>query len=87
MIVLSKAKEEAPFMKKPAVMKTQLWDMIVLLDIVHNMVDMCNSKAFNKMEIKPEVINHYLGKFSITYKSMMNEWLAQFSHFIPPTPK
>ena len=51
------------------------------------MVDMCNSKAFNKMEIKPEVINHYLGKFSITYKSMMNEWLAQFSHFIPPTPK
>ena len=32
------------------------------------MVGVYNGKTFNQMEIKPEMIGHCLGEFSITYK-------------------
>merc|ERR1739844_107123 len=31
-------------------------------------VGVYNGKTFNQVEIKPEMIGHYLGEFSITYK-------------------
>ncbi|KAM4871833.1 small ribosomal subunit protein uS19-like [Thomomys bottae] len=67
---LSKAKKEAPPMKKPGVAKTQLQDMIILLEMMGNMVGVYNGKTFNQVEIKPEMISHYSSKFSITYKSV-----------------
>uniref|UniRef100_A0A8C2QJ64 40S ribosomal protein S15 n=1 Tax=Cricetulus griseus TaxID=10029 RepID=A0A8C2QJ64_CRIGR len=58
-----KAKKE-----KPEVVKTHLRDMIILPEMVGSMVGVYNSKTFNQVEIKPEMIGHYLGEFSITYK-------------------
>ncbi|EGW03907.1 40S ribosomal protein S15 [Cricetulus griseus] len=67
---LRKAKKEALPMEKPKVVKTYLRDMIILPEIV----GMYNDKTFNQVEIKPEMIGHYLGEFSITYKPVKHDW-------------
>jgi len=65
---LRKAKKAASVLEKPATIKTHLRDMIVLPEMVGSMIGIYNGKTFNQVEIKPEMIGHYLGEFSITYK-------------------
>merc|ERR1712215_80874 len=65
---LRKAKKEAPPNEKPAVVKTHLRNMIVLPDMIGSIIGIHNGKTFNQVEIKPEMIGHYLGEFSLTYK-------------------
>ncbi|XP_020625957.1 40S ribosomal protein S15-like [Orbicella faveolata] len=65
---LRKAKKEAAPMEKPDVVKTHLRNMIVLPEMIGSMVGVYNGKTFNQVEIKPEMVGHYLGEFSITYK-------------------
>merc|ERR1711878_225097 len=65
---LRKAKKEAPPMEKPEVVKTHLRNMIILPAMIGSIVGVYNGKTFNQVEIKPEMIGHYLGEFSITYK-------------------
>uniref|UniRef100_A0A0N5AVA8 40S ribosomal protein S15 n=1 Tax=Syphacia muris TaxID=451379 RepID=A0A0N5AVA8_9BILA len=65
---LRKAKKAAAVLEKPATIKTHLRDMIVLPEMVGSMVGVYNGKVFNQVEIKPEMIGHYLGEFSISYK-------------------
>merc|ERR1711893_480470 len=65
---LRKAKKEAPPMEKPEVVKTHLRDMIIVPEMISSIVGVYNGKPFNQVEIKPEMIGHYLGEFSITYK-------------------
>ncbi|KAJ1674193.1 ribosomal protein S15, partial [Spiromyces aspiralis] len=65
---LRKAKQEAPENEKPEVVKTHLRDMIILPEMVGSVIGIYNGKTFNQVEIKPEMIGHYLGEFSITYK-------------------
>ncbi|KAF7490107.1 40S ribosomal protein S15 [Sarcoptes scabiei] len=65
---LQKAKKEAPPLEKPEVVKTHLRDMLIIPEMVGSMVGVYNGKTFNQVEIKPEMIGHYLGEFSITYK-------------------
>ncbi|XP_014676316.1 PREDICTED: 40S ribosomal protein S15-like [Priapulus caudatus] len=65
---LRKAKKEAPALEKPETVKTHLRDMIIVPEMVGSMVGVYNGKVFNTVEIKPEMIGHYLGEFSITYK-------------------
>ncbi|KAM3932396.1 small ribosomal subunit protein uS19-like [Leptodactylus fuscus] len=80
-------KKEAPLMEKPEVIKTHLRDMIILPEMVGSMVGVYNGKSFNQVEIKPEMIGHYLGEFSITYKPVKHCRPAigatQSSRFIP----
>ncbi|KAL0610533.1 40S ribosomal protein S15 [Plecturocebus cupreus] len=80
---LRKAKKEAPPMEKPEVVKTHLRDMIILPE----MVGVYNGKTFNQVEIKPEMIGHYLGEFSITYKPVKHRrpgiGATHSSRFIP----
>ncbi|EDL30250.1 mCG10913, partial [Mus musculus] len=64
---LRKAKKEAPPMEKPKVI-SHLRDKIILPEMVGSMVGVYNGKPFNQVKIKPEMIGHYQGKFSITYK-------------------
>ena len=64
---LRKAKKEAAPMEKPDLIKTHLRNMIVVPEMVGSMVGVYNGKEFNNVEIKPEMIGHYLGEFSITY--------------------
>ncbi|XP_064220544.1 small ribosomal subunit protein uS19-like [Aotus nancymaae] len=61
-------KKEVPPMEKPEVVKTHLWDKIILPQRVGSMVGVYNGKTFNQVEIKPEILSHYLGEFFITYK-------------------
>merc|ERR1711874_301887 len=65
---LRKAKKEAPPMEKPEVVKTHLRNMIIIPEMIGSIVGVYNGKTFNQVEIKPEMIGHYLGEFSIPYK-------------------
>ncbi|XP_053256663.1 40S ribosomal protein S15-like [Podarcis raffonei] len=84
---LCKAKKEALPMEKPEVVKTHLRDMIILPEMVGSMAGVYNGKTFNQVEIKPEMIGHYLGEFSITYKPIKHGrtgiGATHSSHFIP----
>ncbi|XP_055642298.1 uncharacterized protein LOC129779067 [Toxorhynchites rutilus septentrionalis] len=65
---LRKAKKNAPTNEKPAIVKTHLRNMIIVPEMVGSIVGIYNGKTFNQAEIKPEMIGHYLGEFSVTYK-------------------
>ncbi|XP_041055140.1 40S ribosomal protein S15-like [Carcharodon carcharias] len=65
---LCKAVKEASPMEKPEVVKTHLWDRVILPEMVGSMVGVYNGKTFKQVEIKPEMNGHYLGGSSITYK-------------------
>lgn len=53
--------------EKPAVVKTHLRNMIIVPEMIGSVVGVYNGKVFNQVEIKPEMVGHYLGEFSITY--------------------
>merc|ERR1712049_38536 len=65
---LRKKKKECPVNEKPDVVKTHLRNMIVVPEMTGSIVGVYNGKTFNQVEIKSEMIGHYLGEFSITYK-------------------
>ncbi|KAJ2981490.1 hypothetical protein NUW54_g10868 [Trametes sanguinea] len=65
---LRKAKKEAAPNEKPAVVKTHLRDMIIVPEMIGSVVGIYNGKVFNSVEIKPEMVGHYLGEFSCTYR-------------------
>lgn len=65
---LRKAKASAAPNEKPAPVKTHLRDMLVLPEMIGSVIGIYNGKVFNQVEIRPEMIGHYLGEFSITYK-------------------
>ena len=48
--------------------RTHLRNMIIVPEMIGSVVGVYNGKSFNQVEIKPEMIGHYLGEFSITYK-------------------
>lgn len=65
---LRKAKMEAVSGEKPDVVKTHLRDMIIVPEMIGSVVGVYNGKSFTQVEIKPEMIGHYLAEFSISYK-------------------
>lgn len=48
--------------------KTHVRDMIILPEMVGAKISIHNGKEFIPVEIKPEMIGHYLGEFAITNK-------------------
>merc|ERR1712232_368887 len=64
---LRRAKKAWP-MDKPEPVKTHLRDMVVVPEMIGSVVGVYNGKVFNGIEVKPEMVGHYLGEFSITYK-------------------
>lgn len=65
---LRKAKKEAPDGEKPEPVRTHLRSMIVVPEMIGSVVGVYNGKTFNQVEIKPEMVGHYLAEFSISYK-------------------
>ncbi|XP_023320191.1 40S ribosomal protein S15 [Eurytemora carolleeae] len=65
---LRRKKKEAPPNEKPDVVKTHLRNMVVVPEMTGSVVGVYNGKTFNQVEIKPEMVGHYLGEFSISYK-------------------
>ncbi|KAG4095899.1 hypothetical protein PIROE2DRAFT_67079 [Piromyces sp. E2] len=54
--------------EKPECVKTHLRNMVIVPEMIGSIVGIYNGKTFNQVEIKPDMIGHYLGEFSITYK-------------------
>ncbi|RXH70695.1 hypothetical protein DVH24_013441 [Malus domestica] len=65
---LRKAKREAPPGEKPEPVRTHLRNMIIVPEMIGSIIGVYNGKTFNQVEIKPEMISHYLAEFSISYK-------------------
>jgi small subunit ribosomal protein S15e len=65
---LRKAKKDAPEGEKPKTVKTHLRNMIIVPEMVASIVGVYNGQSFTQVEIKPDMIGHYLGEFSISYK-------------------
>ena len=65
---LRKAKKETPYGEKPKPVRTHLRNCIVLPEMVGSIVDVYGGKYWNSVEVKADMIGHYLGEFSLTYK-------------------
>ncbi|XP_031113222.1 40S ribosomal protein S15 [Ipomoea triloba] len=65
---LRKAKLDAPPGEKPEPVKTHLRNMIIVPEMIGSIIGVYNGKTFNQIEVKPEMIGHYLAEFSISYK-------------------
>ena len=69
-ILLEKLREAKEVQKqgKEASIKTHVRDLIILPEMVGVKIQVHNGKEFVAMEIRPEMIGHYLGEFAITNK-------------------
>ncbi|KAF2972297.1 hypothetical protein GQX73_g1308 [Xylaria multiplex] len=52
---------------QPAEVRTHLRNMIVVPEMIGSVVAIYNGKVFNSVEIRPEMVGHYVGEFSISY--------------------
>jgi len=50
------------------VLRTHRREIIILPDFVGRRIDVYNGKEFIRVDIKPEMIGHYLGEFALTRK-------------------
>ena len=69
-ILLEKLREakEAQKQGREVNLKTHVRDLIVLPEMVGVKIQIHNGKEFVGVEIKPEMIGHYLGEFAVTNK-------------------
>jgi small subunit ribosomal protein S19 len=69
-ILLEKLREAKEVQKqgKDITIKTHVRDLIILPEMVGAKIGVHNGKEFVAMDIKPEMIGHYLGEFAITNK-------------------
>ena len=69
-ILLEKLREAKEAQKggKDVSLKTHVRDLIILPEMVGAKIAVHNGKEFVAMEIRPEMIGHYLGEFAITNK-------------------
>jgi small subunit ribosomal protein S19 len=69
-ILLEKIREAKEVLRKggSVKVKTHVRDMIILPEMVGLTIFVHNGKEFVPVEIKPEMIGHYLGEFAITNK-------------------
>ena len=60
--------KEASAGGKANTIKTHVRDLIVLPEMVGSKIGIHNGKEFVEVDIKPDMIGHYLGEFAITNK-------------------
>ncbi len=67
-ILLEKMRKAQEAIRKgeDASIKTHVRDMIILPEMVGIKISVHNGKEFVAVEVKPEMISHYLGEFAIT---------------------
>lgn len=65
---IRKMKQEPAEGGKSQSIKTHARDMIILPEMVGATVLVHNGKEFVALEVKPEMIGHYIGEFAITNK-------------------
>eukprot|EP00693_Jakoba_libera_P001138 EC689876.1.p2 GENE.EC689876.1~~EC689876.1.p2 ORF type:complete len:177 (+),score=69.12 EC689876.1:76-531(+) len=64
---LRNAKKNTVIGEKPDAVNTHLRDMIIVPEMIGSVVGVYNGKVFNAVEIKPEMVGHYLAEFSLSY--------------------
>lgn len=70
--------------EKPEIVKTHLRNMVVVPEMIGSVVGVYNGKVFNTVDIRPEMIGHYLGEFSISYSPVRHGRAGNASaRFIP----
>ena len=69
---LRHAKKNVKVGEKPKPVRTHLRNMIIMPEMVGSVVGIYNGKQFNAVEIKGEMIAHYLGEFSLSYKPVQH---------------
>ncbi|KYK23333.1 30S ribosomal protein S19 [Thermoplasmatales archaeon SG8-52-4] len=50
--------------------KTHCRDMVILPSFVGHTINIHNGKEFQRLDIQPNMIGHYLGEFALTRKSV-----------------
>ena len=75
---LRKKKKECPANEKPDIVKTHLRNMVVVPEMTGSIVGVYNGKVFTQVEVKPEMIGHYLGEFSISYKVTLVNFVLKY---------
>jgi small subunit ribosomal protein S15e len=68
MMKIRKSKKNLGPGEKPAPIKTQLRNTIVVPEMVGGVVGIHNGKDFANVEIKFDMIGKYLGEFAMSYK-------------------
>jgi small subunit ribosomal protein S19 len=56
--------------KQGEVVKTHCRNMIILPEFVGHRIDVHNGSEFQRVDIQPEMIGHYLGEFALTRKKV-----------------
>jgi len=84
---LRKAKKATAINEKPTPVKTHLRNMVILPEMIGSVVGVYNGKEFTSVEIKPDMVGHYLGEFALTYKPVKHGkagiGATKSSRFIP----
>lgn len=57
---------------KPAPVKTHVRDMIIIPEMLGLTVQLHSGKEYVAIEIKPEMIGHFIGEFSITNQKVVH---------------
>merc|ERR1712083_737047 len=65
---LRKARKACDKDSKPEAVRTHHRDMIVFPEMVSSVLGVYNGRDYTHVEIKPDMIGHYLGEFSISYQ-------------------
>ncbi|EZG79300.1 40S ribosomal protein S15 [Gregarina niphandrodes] len=65
---LARAKKACGVGQRPKPVRTHYRNMVVLPEMVGSQIAIYNGKVFMDVEIKVDMIGHYLGEFAITYK-------------------
>ena len=63
-----KAKAESVPGEKPKSTKTHLRNAIIVPDMVGSVIEVYRGNDFVPVEVKCDMIGHYLGEFAMTYK-------------------
>jgi len=56
--------------KSDGIIRTHRRDFVILPQVVGKTIAIYNGKEYNEVEIKPEMIGHFLGEFALTRKSV-----------------
>ena len=65
---LRKSKMNVPAGEKPKAVKTHLRNCIIVPEMCNSIVDVYGGKYWNPVEVKADMVGHFLAEFSLTYK-------------------
>jgi len=65
---LREAKKVTPQGEKPKGVKTHLRNCVIVPEMCGSTVDCYGGKYWNSIEVKADMIGHYLAEYSLTYK-------------------